>query len=253
MNFNTLSRFRLFSKIGKIVMTVLSVVTALITVLCGIAAVFTATLPRDALTVCAVEQTEFRFNSDAFGTLWNILGGSFKYSGDISPEQMLKEDGTIVAPPENTEFSTELKVFNQCYDSAEIRSEGNTKTLEAKSSPAKYNVKNLVNVFGFATLFAAFATVAVWMLRQLFAALTNCDSPFCDRVVKKMKIFGFSLLPVAVFSSVSETLLGRFLSAGKSSDIRIQWGVLIAFIVTMALVAVFRYGVQLQKESDETL
>ncbi len=28
---------------------------------------------------------------------------------------------------------------------------------------------------------------------------------------------------------------------------------LIAFVVTMALVAVFKYGVQLQKESDETL
>ena len=28
---------------------------------------------------------------------------------------------------------------------------------------------------------------------------------------------------------------------------------LLAFVVTMALVAVFRYGVQLQKEADETL
>ena len=48
-------------------------------------------------------------------------------------------------------------------------------------------------------------------------------------------------------------MLGSFLTAGKSTNVSIQWGVLIAFVVTMALVAVFKYGVQLQKESDETL
>ena len=48
-------------------------------------------------------------------------------------------------------------------------------------------------------------------------------------------------------------MLESFLTAGKSTNVSIQWGILIAFVVTMALVAVFKYGVQLQKESDETL
>lgn len=253
MNSNTLSKFRLFGKVGKIIMTVLSVIAMLITIICGISASFTATLPQDALTVNVVEQTELRFSAESFGTLWNILGGSFSYSGENSPEQMLKGKKSDITPPENTEFSTELRVFNQSYDSAEIRSDSDTKIMEAKSTPSHYNVKNLVGVFVFATLFAASATVALWMLRRLFAILTRCDSPFCIEVVRKMKAFGFSLLPVAVFASVSETLLDSFLSAGKSADIRVQWGILIAFVVTMALVAVFRYGVQLQKESDETL
>jgi len=47
--------------------------------------------------------------------------------------------------------------------------------------------------------------------------------------------------------------LESFFTAGKSTNVSIQWGILIAFVVTMALVAVFRYGVCLQKESDETL
>ena len=125
--------------------------------------------------------------------------------------------------------------------------------MEADTSPEEYNVKDLVTVFIFLTLFSASATAALWMLRRLFAVLTRCESPFCNEVVGRMRGFGFSLLPVAVFASVGESLLGRFLAAGESTNISIQWGVLIAFVVTMALVAVFKYGVQLQKESDETL
>ena len=68
-----------------------------------------------------------------------------------------------------------------------------------------------------------------------------------------MKCFGFSLIPIAVFSSIAETLSQGFLSAGENEGVYIQWGVILAFAVTMCLVTVFKYGVQLQQESDETL
>lgn len=134
-----------------------------------------------------------------------------------------------------------------------IHSDESAKVMEADTSPEEYNVKDLVTVFIFLTLFSASATAALWMLRRLFAVLTRCESPFCCEVVNRMRGFGFSLLPAAVFASIGETVLGCFLTAGKSTNVSIQWGVLIAFVVTMALVAVFKYGVQLQKESDETL
>ena len=166
---------------------------------------------------------------------------------------MLEDSEKKANPPENQEFQAELKIFNQSYASAEIHSDESAKVMEADTSPEEYNVKDLVTVFIFLTLFSASATAALWMLRRLFAVLTRCESPFCCDVVNRMRGFGFSLLPAAVFASIGETVLGCFLTAGKSTNVSIQWGVLIAFVVTMALVAVFKYGVQLQKESDETL
>lgn len=248
MNSNTIAKFHLFGKVGKIVMTVLSVIAALITVSCCIATAFTATLPEDALTVRVVEHAEFRFNKASF-----VLGGSFTYSGKEFPEYMLEDSEKKANPPENQEFQAELKIFNQSYASAEIHSDESAKVMEADTSPEEYNVKDLVTVFIFLTLFSASATAALWMLRRLFAVLTRCESPFCCEVVNRMRGFGFSLLPAAVFASIGVTMLGSFLTAGKSTNVSIQWGVLIAFVVTMALVAVFKYGVQLQKESDETL
>lgn len=83
--------------------------------------------------------------------------------------------------------------------------------------------------------------------------LAVSESPFCEELVKKLKAFGLSLLPAALAATIGDTLSTAFLSAGKDNGIQIQWGLLIAFAVTMCLVTVFRYGVQLQKESDETL
>ena len=63
MNSDTISKFRLFGKAGKIVMTVLAVIAAIITISCCIAAAFVAALPDNALTVRVVENTELRFNA----------------------------------------------------------------------------------------------------------------------------------------------------------------------------------------------
>ena len=187
MNSDTISKFRLFGKAGKIVMTVLTVIAAIITISCCIAAAFVAALPDNALTVRVVENTELRFNAESFDTLWNIIGGSFSYSGESSPEQILGEGSGTITPPEDQQFKTELRLFNRSYDSAEIHSDGNTKVMQAEASPAEYNASDLTKVFIFAALFAASATVALWLLRGMFSVLTKCESPFCNEVVAKMR------------------------------------------------------------------
>ena len=93
---------------------------------------------------------------------------------------------------------------------------------------------------------------ALWLLRRMFKVISGCETVFCEELVKKMKAFGWSLLPLAVLASVAETVARRFMAAGVTA-VYIQWGLLIAFAVTMCLAVVFRYGVKLQRESDETL
>lgn len=253
MNSKTLSNFHKFGKVGKITMIILMVIAILATAVSLIATIFVATLPKDALTVSVTNNAEFRINGNKFDSLWGILENGFSYSGNTDPEKMLRDEGDKITPPENQEINTELSFFNQSYSSAKIHSEGSTKVMEATSSPVEYRSTDLVSVLIFLTLSVASVAVALYMLKRLFAVLANSESPFCVEIVKKMKIFGFSLLPVAVFSTVGETLSTAFLTAGRDSGIDIQWGVLIAFAVTMCLITVFKYGVQLQKESDETL
>lgn len=253
MNTKTLSNFHRFGKVGSIILTVLTVLAILATVLSLTAAIYVCTLPKDALTVRVTDHAEFRINDKNFSALWSFLADDFSYSAEASPAEMLRNDGSALTPPEDQDLQASLSFFNQSYSSARIHTDGSAKVIEAKSAPAEYRSADLVSVLGFLTLLAASAAAALFLLKKLFAVLAKCESPFCEELVKKMKAFGWSLLPVALFSTIGETLSTAFLTAGRNRGIQIQWGVLLAFAVTMCLVTVFRYGVQLQKESDETL
>lgn len=253
MNSKTLANFHRFGKLGKIVMTVLTVLAILETAVSLTATIYVSALPKDALTVRVTDHAEFRINEKNFPSLFGFLVNNFSYAGDTSPEKLLNQEDSTVVPPEDQEFQADLSFFDQSYASAKIHSDGDTKVIEAESAPAEYRSTNLVAVLVFLTLLVASAAAALFLLRRLFAVLAKCESPFCEELVKKLKAFGFSLLPVALFDTIGGTLSNTFLSSGKDSSIQLQWGVLIAFVVTMCLVTVFRYGVQLQKESDETL
>lgn len=254
MNAKTLSKVNRFGKVGKIAMTILLIAAIIVTLLNGVAAIYSASLPRDAVKVTVTNHAEFKINENSFSSVWDMLTKSFSYATDKDPSAMIKDDSDgKILPPENEELNTELNFFNQSYSSATIRSEGSKKIIDAESSPAEYCSSDLVALFIFAALVTASVAAALLMLQKLFKVLSVCESPFCTDFVSKLRMFGYSLLPVTVFASIGETLAVRFLSAGRNAGVSIQWGILVAFAVTMCLVAVFRYGVKLQKESDETL
>ena len=260
MNPSTLTKFNRFGKVGKIVITILLIAAVIVALLCAAAAVYTGTLPEDAVKVTVTSQAEFKIDADNFSAVWNYLAGSFSYATSEDPSDMLSDGGSKILPQENTRLKTELtllenelRFFNQSYSSAVIRSDDSGKIIDAESSPEEYSSSDLLTIFVFAALLAVSIVAALLMLRKLFKVLSVCDSPFCTDFVTKLRAFGYSLLPVAILASVAETLAVRFLSAGKNAGVSVQWGILLAFVVTMCLVTVFRYGVQLQKESDETL
>lgn len=253
MNPKLLSNVNRFGKIGKMIMTLLLVVAIIITLLLATATIYVSTLPKDAVKVTITNHAEFKINKNIFSSVWSMLTDGFSYASNEAPSGIADESDGKILPPENTEINTELNFFDQSYASERLRSEGNKKIIEAISEPSEYHSSDLMSLLIFATLLAASAAVTLFMLRKLFQVLCTCESPFCTDFVTKLRGFGYTLLPVTLFASIGETLAIRFLSAGEKTGISVQWGLLVAFAVTMCLVTVFRYGVQLQKESDETL
>ena len=145
MNSKTLSNFHKFGKVGKITMTVLMVIAILAAAASCVATIYVSTLPKDALTVRVTNHAEFRINEKNFDSLWDILADGFSYAGDASPEAMLSGGNDKIIPPEDQDFNTELSFFNQSFSSAKIHSEGNTKVIEATSSPAEYSSHRALN------------------------------------------------------------------------------------------------------------
>ena len=225
MNANTLKRVHQFGKVGKIILTVLLVLNILATAAAGATSAVMAALPRDTVSVSVTSQAVYQSSGKFAEDLWQVLMGGRQFE-------------TVAA--------------TNGYVSADMHMEGEQMVIETTSVPMTYTCGDVVRILLFTALASAATAVMLWLLRKLFKVIEGCGSVFCEELVKKMKAFGWSLLPVAVLASVAETVTRRFMATGVTG-IYIQWGLLIAFAVTMCLTVVFHYGVQLQRESDETL
>lgn len=114
-----------------------------------------------------------------------------------------------------------------------------TFTLDAaandiNSSHIKYSIA--AACFLGAIYFAMFFVILCFA-HKLAKSLEECNSPFEEKVIKCMRNFGISLIPWAIFA---------FLTSGS---------LIMALIVliVLLLISIFKYGAQLQQESDETL
>lgn len=81
--------------------------------------------------------------------------------------------------------------------------------------------------------------IALTFAQKLAKALENCNSPFEDEVLRRMKVFGIALAvwagSVVLFNGIS--------------------GIFAAFVVIVVLlfISVFKYGAQLQQQADDTV
>ena len=232
MNANTLKRVHQFGKVGKIVLTVLLVLNILATAAAGLAAAALGGVSRETVSVSVTSQATYQGRGQFMQSMWQTLTGSWA--------------------AEEQQDQAAVTLFGSLYTSAAMRREGEQIVIETVSAPMTYTCGDVVRILLFTALASAATVVMLCLLRKLFKVIEGCQSVFCEELVKKMKAFGWSLLPVAVLASVAETVTRRFMATGVTG-VYIQWGLLIAFAVTMCLTVVFHYGVQLQRESDETL
>ena len=95
-----------------------------------------------------------------------------------------------------------------------------------------------VSCFGAAVLLALFYVAAIFA-KRLAKSLEVCRSPFEENVIKAMKAFGFSLIPWAALKLLVGNIDGAIMA--------------LLVLMVLVLINIFKYGAQLQQESDETL
>lgn len=232
MNAAMLKKVHQLGEAGRVVLTILLVVNILATAAAGLAAAALGGVSRETVSVSVSSQATYQGRGKFMQSMWQTLTGS--------------------RAAEERQDQTAVTLFGSLYTSASMHTQGEQMVIETVSAPNTYTCADAARLLVFAALASAASVAALWLLRKLFKAIEGCESVFCEDLVKRMKAFGWSLLPLAVLASVSETVTRQFMAAGHTG-VYVQWGLLIAFAVTMCLTAVFRYGVQLQRESDETL
>ena len=99
------------------------------------------------------------------------------------------------------------------------------------------------------TLIFILGLITVWMVHDIMVSIKTEYSPFVAENAKRIKTISMAFL----FSSVFLLVFGFLAEKGVTELLFMFFGSLMVAVVMYCLTIVCRYGVLLQKESDETL
>ena len=224
-------RIRSFGKVGFIICVVLEVLVAA-------AFVF--------FIFCASVASDTPENIISFSTSY-VMEGRISAEGNAAPQA---EDIESIA--KSLDKSGMYLWSSNANIKTNISYEDDAFVFTTEMSGGDFSTKTLIYAYILFLVALAFMFLSFFFAGFLFRAFAKCESPFDQRVITRMRLFAFSLLPWAVFSYIQGYLLSKLLNTANM-NINVNLAVIFTILVIFALTYIFKYGAVLQKESDETL
>ena len=104
-----------------------------------------------------------------------------------------------------------------------------------------------------ATMALAMTFVTLCFISALCKAFRDCQSPFEENIINKMRNLAIALIPWCIISSVSDSTFNSIVSGKPNFSLSVDLGMVLVVLVVLVMVYIFKYGAVLQQESDETL
>jgi len=248
---SSIKKINNIGKIGYIIVTIITVISIIASLGLATLSCVVITSPDDRVSVSIV-------GNKAVATYKPFLGDAVRYfykdnSGNVDGDITISNGKTQIAR------ASVKRDINSGVTSIHISGNMGEKAVKQNAMEdnhmrdSSYRKNEFFGVAISAFISSVIITVSLFILKSLLKGIKKCETPFSADVIKKMKMFAISLIPVAIALSVSETLGMSFLSGKDSISIFINWGMFVAAVVVFVLVRIFDYGVKLQTESDETL
>ena len=227
------------AKIGRIITTIVAVFMILAAIATAVGIGITASMPKEALQVEISGTADVTAKGEVLESIANaIIDSSEGGKGEIK----LGDSDVAIGDVEDS-----------VPDDVTAKKTDKGITLSADGYKMNLTVKSVLVALIFTFINTVCAVVVLFMIRALFKSIEKSETPFSDDVIKRMKNFGFSLIPLAIINGTSENAWDSLTTMGANIhfgvDFKIVFGILIVFMLAM----IFSYGAQLQKQSDETL
>lgn len=226
-------------KVGRILVTICAVFMLLGAAATAAGIGVTASLPKDALAVEVTGSADVTAKGSVLESITDAI---------IDSAQGGK--GTIKIGNSNIAVGD---VEDSIPDGVAAEKTDKGLTLSVNSKRLNLNVSAITAALALTLANTLCVIVVLFMLRKLMKSLEICETPFCDSVIKNMKHFAFSLIPLAVFNGTSENAWDSIMSLGVNVHFGIDLTVVFGILIVFMLIMIFSYGAELQKESDETL
>ena len=228
--------------VGQIVTIILIVLMSVACLACLSGGITLAALPKDAAMIGVKGEMDIHVGKSLIGKWINKI------------------------PDDPTELNAKLGVNGTEYNDITVEKTESGLTLYASSERFEFRLTRLATAAFSGFVYCAALLVVFVFLKRLCDAFRSCETPFADDVIRRMTVFAWVLMGCAVLSSIAEAVGNAMIRrsidlsfslnpANMNTGLEVSFSfapILIALLV-LFLTVIFRYGAQLQKESDEIL
>ncbi len=215
-----------FALIGKILVGMSMVLLMLSAIVCFF-------VPEELMTITVDEKVGFTLDAGAFG------------------EKMTDKDAAELKKEFKESF--ELEMAGEEVQLEDVVVTDDKLRADTVVPTYSFTIRDLAWLMLVLALNVTMVMVTLCFISALCKAFRDCESPFEENVVKKMSNLAYSLIPWAVFSTITNSVADSLLQNKISVNFTVDLGVIMIVLVVFVLVHIFKYGAMLQQESDETL
>ena len=202
----------------------ISMVLCIIGAVCMIAGVvFVRMIPTDKIKVTGTADAKIELDFSDMPMSEENAEDIMNARGVIEKDK-IKVDEFIDLDYEIVEIDENKAQINISGDLSQLSKEEIVNELSMNIMSGFIELVCMAIVFGFAA--------------SLAKAAEKCETPFTEEIISKMKKFGYSLIPLAVFGGIAN---GSLLTMA------------LLVLVVIMIINIFAYGAELQKQSDETV
>ena len=202
----------------------------------GIATVGAAVISKDNIKVKIATDVDVSSTGNFLGKLNHFIG--IKDVKDLN--DLITEDGAAIS------------VSDKDVSRIKVKEDGTGLKINAQMDEIVFSMKRVIVALVSSFLTFTAALVSAEILKSLMKTLRKCETPFSEDVVKKMQHFAISLIPAFVLYSISDSLWS-YVNARSEYAFSLDFASILLIALVFLLVYVFKYGAELQRESDETL
>ncbi len=163
----------------------------------------------------------------------------------------ITEDGKNDIAGSNVDSS--FKVNGMEYGAVEVHQTENGVEVEASTDAYTLHFKNIAYTVFIAAAYCAVCLVVMHFIGVVCKKFKECETPFSEDIVTALRNLAISLIPMALFSTLTESVMNSLLTGNVDIILGIDLTTILLILLIMLLFMIFRYGTMLQQESDETL
>ncbi len=231
MKNEAISKINKFGRIGNTIALVSKILVGICIAFLMVAAIIGFVLPKDFLNVKLSTNVEMDVNMDSFGM-------------SFTDEELAEKQAELVAAAEEDK---------EDYVVTKIEVAGHNVAITEKAEDINLTIRNMAWLVLLLVVGLIMIMVVLCFASSLCKAFCDCETPFEDKVIKKMQNLAFSLIPWVFVSSVVDSVVDSFTNNMVALTLNIDLGVVLIILIVFVLVYIFKYGAVLQQESDETL